>query len=84
VRSADFLIGENVAQRAVVRHKHPLREPNPMPVSHANLSLNQAHCLRENAPPADELPVFLICLAKAWLLSKGFHRAWPTGTTVLQ
>jgi hypothetical protein len=55
-----------------------------MPVSHANLSLNQAHCLRENAPPADELPVFLICLAKAWLLSKGFHRAWPTGTTVLQ
>jgi len=55
-------VGKNVAQRAVIRRKHLLREPHPMPVSHTNLSLNQAHCLRENAPQVCELPVFSLFL----------------------
>jgi|TARA_B110000196_G_C20672221_1_gene442446 hypothetical protein len=55
-------VGKNVAQRAVIRRKHLLREPHLMPVSHTNLSLNQAHCLQENAPQVFELPVFSLFL----------------------
>jgi hypothetical protein len=57
-------VGKNVAQRAVIRRKHLLREPHPMPVSHTYLSLNQAHCLRENAPQVCELPVFSLFLTR--------------------
>jgi hypothetical protein len=57
-------VGKNVAQRAVVRRKHLLREPHLMPVSHTNLSLNQAHCRWENAPQVCELPVFSLFLTR--------------------
>jgi hypothetical protein len=77
-------VGKNVAQRAVIRRKHLLREPHPMPVSHTNLSLNQAHCLRENAPQVCELPVFFDAISKALPLPNEFPRAWPSGTIVPQ
>ena len=57
-------VGKNVSQRVVIRGKHLLCEPHPMPVSHTYLSLNQAHCLRENAPQVFELPVFSLFLTR--------------------
>jgi|TARA_B110000263_G_scaffold243812_1_gene251034 hypothetical protein len=57
-------VGKNVSQRVVVRAKHLLCEPHPMPVSHTYLSLNQAHCLRENALQVCELPVFSLFLTR--------------------
>jgi len=47
VSSSVFVIGESVTERRVIWAKHILSEPHLMPVGHVDLSLNQAHCVRE-------------------------------------
>jgi hypothetical protein len=79
-----FLIGESVAENEVAWRKHVLSESHLMSVGHIDLSLDQAHCLLENAVPPGKLPVFFGVIGQALPMSNGFSRAWPSGTTVPQ
>ena len=45
--SSVFVIGESLTERRVIRGKHISSEPHLMSVGHVDLSLTQAHCVRE-------------------------------------